>query len=197
MDSLASTNGPPVTRKKNRTWVWYFGILAVLSAAATTTMIAYNLGQQLKPDTLQAAVARWNEHGPADYDMEYTKQTGAADSLETNVVEVRGGKVVKVVRAPGLRTKDTQWQPVEERLYPHYSVPALFGFMNDFLAQDRRPGRPRVFVRAAFDEQDGHLTRYVRSVTGGTNERVEIVVVSFTKVAATNAEKPNGARHPD
>ena len=64
-------------------------------------------------------------------------------------------------------------------LYPYHSVPALFGFMNDFLAQDRRPGRPRAFVRAAFAEADGHPMRYVRSVTGGARERVEIVVTTF------------------
>ena len=113
MDSLASTNGPPIAAKQSRTWVWYFAILAGLSIAATTTMIVYNLKQQLTPEQLQAAVARWNERGPANYDMEYTKQTAAAESLETYAVEVRGGKVVKVVVAPGLRGKDTQWQPVE------------------------------------------------------------------------------------
>lgn len=178
MDSLASTNGPPVAVKKNRTWVWYFVIVAGLSIAATTTMIVYNLKQQLTPEQLQAAVARWNERGPASYDMEYTKQTAASESIETYVVEVRAGKVVKVDVAPGLRGKDTRWQPIEERLYPYHSVPALFGFMNDFLAQDRRPGRPRAFVRAAFDDNDGHVMRYVRNVSGA-KERVEIVVTKF------------------
>jgi hypothetical protein len=183
MDSLASTNGPPAApTRKSRTWVWYFVILVVLSLAATTTMIVYNLRQQLTPAQLEAARAHWNDHGPADYDMEYTKQTTTADSLETYAVQVRGGKVVKVEVTPGLPGKETRWQPIEERLYPYHSVPALFGFMYEFLAQDRRPGRPRAFVRAVFAPDDGHPMRYVRSVSGATRERVEIVVTKFEPV---------------
>jgi hypothetical protein len=176
MDSLASSNGPPSLPKKNRTWVWYFVILAGLSLAATTTMIVYNLRQQLTPEQLEAARQRWLQHGPASYDMEYTKIT---TTTETYRVEVRDTKVVKVEMTPGLPGNDAKWQPIEERLYPYHSVPALFGFMNDFLARDRMPGRPRAFVRANFDSNDGHLMRYVRSVSGTTPQRVEIVVTKF------------------
>lgn len=175
MEPLPSSNGPP-PRRKNRTWVWYFVILAGLSIAATTTMIVYNLKQQLTPGQLEAARQRWLQHGPADYDMEYTKIT---TTTETYRVEVRGKKVVKVEVTPDLPGKDARWQPIEARLYPYHSVPALFGFMNDFLAHDRMPGRPRAFVRANFDSDDGHLMRYVRSVSGTAPQRVEFVVTKF------------------
>jgi hypothetical protein len=175
MDSLASSNGPPAP-PKSRTWVWYFVILAGLSIAATTIMIVYNLGQQLTPEMLEAARQKWLQHGPGSYDMEYSKIT---TSTETYRVEVRGGKVVKAEVASGLPGKDTKWEPIEERFYRYHSVAALFDFMNGFLAHDGTPGKPRAFVRANFDSNDGHPMRYVRSVSGPPLQRVEIVVTRF------------------
>ena len=92
----------------------------------------YERGAALKAHCekkLEAARQRWDASKIKDYDMEYTKRTAAAESLETYRVEVRGGEVVKVVRTPGEVGKDSQWHAIEERLYPYHSVPALFGFM--------------------------------------------------------------------
>lgn len=176
MESLASTNGPPVAPKKSRSWLWYFAFLVAATMAATTTMIVYNLRQQLTPQQLQEAIGRWQKNKPADYDMEYSKQSGS--TVETYYVQVRGGKVTRVDMRTG-QAKDVE--PLEERLYPYHSVDALFGFMNDFLAQDARPGRPKAFVRAVFADEDGHPMRYVRSVSA-TRERVEIIVTKFERV---------------
>jgi hypothetical protein len=163
---LASTNGPPA-RPKNRAWVWYFVILIVLTIAATTTLFVFNIKQQLTPEQLAAATALWKAKGPASYDMEYTKQLGTEE--EKYFVEVRKGEVVSV------KMND---QPIEERLYRYHSMLALFSFIEQFQKIDREPGRPRAFVRADFDATDGHIQRYVRSVSG-TRERVQIVVTKF------------------
>ena len=81
---------------ESRTWVWYFLILGVLSAAAATILIVFNLRQQLKPEQLAAAKALWKAKGPRDYDMTYRQLVG--DEPETFVVRVRGGQVESVER---------------------------------------------------------------------------------------------------
>jgi uncharacterized protein DUF6174 len=167
MDSLSSTNGPPAIRQKSKTWIWYFVLLAVLTAAATTTLIVFNLKQQLTPQQLAAAQALWKKHGPESYDLEYTKEIG--ETKESYAVRVRNGEVVDVM----LNDK-----PIERRLYRYHSMPELFGFIEGFLEIDSKPGRPRAFARATFDEEDGHLKRYTRSVSS-PKERVEIIVTKF------------------
>ncbi len=152
---------------RNRNWLWYFGILVVLTAASIATMIAFNLRQQLKPAQLAAAAARWKQRGPRDYDMTYTKKLGEA---ETYAVQVRNGVVVSAQR---------NRQPVEERLLRHYSMNALFSDIERFLEIDAEPGRPKTFCVATFDPEDGHIRHYVRRVMG-SSERVEISVDTFT-----------------
>jgi hypothetical protein len=168
---VASTNGPLAVTKKSTAWVWYFVILVVMTLATTTTLIVYNLRQQLTPQQLAGAVALWKKHGPRSYDFEYTKRT-TTNVEEKYAVQVRDGEVTSVT---------LNEEPLEERLYSYHSMLALFGFMDRFLEIDRQPGRPRAFVRASFDEEDGHVRRYVRSVSG-TKERVEIVVTKFASV---------------
>jgi hypothetical protein len=157
--SVNSSNGP----QPNRGWIWYFGIVGVLAVAAVAGLIWYNRSQQLTPQELAEAHARWDRFGPADYDMEY-RQTGSAP--ETRKVRVRQGKVVWATR---------DGEPLEKRLYHYSDMPALFGFIEDFLREDAQPGKPRTFCTAAFDTHDGHLVHYIRRVMG-TNERQEITV---------------------
>ncbi len=149
--------------RPNRGWIWYFAILAALSVAAIIVLVRFNLSQQLTPEQLAAARALWQERGPRNYDLEYNQQ---GSTPETRKVWVRDGQVVRAVR---------DGEPLEERLYRYSDIPALFRFLADYLREDAAPGRPRVFCKAAFDPQDGHLLHYVRRVMG-TSERVEITV---------------------
>ena len=52
---------------------------------------------------------------------------------------------------------------------------SLFDFIRDRLRADASPDRPRAFVKASFDEKDGHVSNYVHSVMS-TRERLEVTV---------------------
>src|SRR5947209_7738541 len=92
---IAMSDAPLISKRTSRSWVWFFAVLAVLAVLAVGTLIAYNAGQQLKPEQLAAARALWKEKGPADYNLEYSIQKQESE-LEHWAVEVRGGKVVAV-----------------------------------------------------------------------------------------------------
>lgn len=152
---------------QNRNWIWYFLALVVLTIAAAAIPIWYNSGQQLTEEKLQAAWKLWKEQGPRDYNLSYSiKREGEEDSYEA---QVRSGQAVSVAR---------NGQPVEKRLYHYSDMNALFRFIEEFFAQDNAAdpqSKRRVFAVARFDDTDGHLLHYVRSVSI-SRQRVEITV---------------------
>jgi hypothetical protein len=156
---------------RNRNWVWFFVVLALLALAAVGISTAYNLRQQLRPDALENAQALWKEKGPASYVLEYTKTIGEP---ETFVVKVRHRRTVSVMLYPGDRVQGNG-HSLEPRLFPYYGMDALFDDMARYLKMDAEPGAPRAMNRAVFDPQDGHLLDYVRSVSQ-TGQRVHIEV---------------------
>jgi hypothetical protein len=156
---------PPCSpfRRSGKGWVWFLVVLAVLTVTAITINIVYNLRQQLTPEQLAAARALWEQKGPRDYDMEYTQQ-GADPGVF--VARVRDGKVVSLTR---------NGEPLEPRLYKYYDMSSLFSYIEQFMKIDAEPGKPRTYVRAQFDPEDGHIVHYRRSVMG-TQEWVELNV---------------------
>ena len=161
----------PTQRRRSRGWLWFFGILIVLTITSITVQISFNLSQQLTQQKLDAARMRWREAGPRDYDLEYTIEK--IGSKETFQVHVRDGKVVA-------STRDGQAE--EPRLFRYRDMLYLFTLMEDFLEHDTQPGMPRTFATAIFDQADSHVIRYVRSVKS-TLERQEI------KTRLTRVEK--------
>ena len=160
-----STAVPPARRRPKR-WVWFFVVLAALSATGISLEIWFNLAQQLKPEQLAEARLLWTEKGPRNYLLDYTiKEKG--NEVEKRAVTVRGGSVESVAAADGrrLRPGDCRFDGME----------ALFRYLEGRLEEDRRPDSPRAFVTARFSSADGHLIRYVRSVRR-TSERQEITV---------------------
>jgi hypothetical protein len=149
-------------------WVWYFVILAILTIAACTILVWYNLRQQLKKPDLAAALARWKQNRPSDYDLTYTKR-GSANG--TFFVEVRDGKVVSVTLDGREITQNDK--PLDPSRFDRYDMAALMDDIETFLEKDAEPGRPRTYTVATFDPADGHIVRYVRRVMG-TSERIEI-----------------------
>lgn len=143
------------TTPPNRRWIWYFAILAALAVAAVVGLIAYNIQQQLTPEKLAAAKAQWEQKGPRDYRLVYRKSGNVTDQTE---LEVRAGKTIKVT----VREQDKQLD-LEPRLYPHYGMDALFGDLQRFLEMKSEAGSRRRFLRADFDPNDGHITRFVLS----------------------------------
>lgn len=156
---------PTVSR---RSWIWFFVILVVLTATSIGIQIWYNQGRQLTMEKLKDAQAKWKEHHIRDYDLEYTAKKGESGD-EVYQVRVRGGKVVEVVR---------NGKPLEERLHHYHDMPALFGFIEDYLRLDdeaAKNGTRRPFLMGDFHPELGYLRRFVRSVNA-TRERIEIIV---------------------
>ncbi len=149
----------------SRGWIWFFVILALLTLTAIGIQIWFNPTVPLTAPLLAEAKARWKEHGPRDYDMDYTNKK--MESTERFHVQVRDGKAVSVLMNDKIA--------LEPRLYPWYTMPALYGFIEEFMEQDAQPGKPRTFNNVLFDPADGHLIHYVRSVAS-KRERQEISV---------------------
>jgi hypothetical protein len=150
-------------------------IFAALGVAGAAILWVYNVNQQLRPEQLAAARKLWEEKGPADYTLTITKEGSATGTF---VVTVRGGKVLSVMSREKV-VKDGQPQvqdrPLEKRLYSYYDMDALFDDVQAFLKIKQDPNKGRVFLRAHFDPEDGHLEEYVYS-NAQENQRVQVVV---------------------
>jgi hypothetical protein len=154
--------------QRNPAWIWYFAVLAILTVAAISILIWFNLKQQLKPEQLAEAKTLWKKNRPSNYDLTYAKKGGAAGTF---FVEVRNGKVVSVTLDGREITRDDR--PLDPSLYPRYDMGGLLDDLDQFLRLDAEPNRPRTFTIATFDPEDGHLIHYIRRVMG-TSERIEI-----------------------
>jgi len=151
--------------QRNRRWIWYFAILVVLTLAATGVLIVYNLGQQLKPEQLEAARQLWKEKGPKDYTLVFKKKINEADESEQFLIKVRGGHVVEGY---------LNGKPIPEAMH-HYSMDKLFSHLERFMEMTQEKGSRRTYLRAIFDPNTGAILWYVRRVMG-SRERVEITV---------------------
>jgi len=149
-------------------WVWYFVVLVILTVAACTILVWYNLRQQLKKEDLEAARSRWKANRPPDYDLSYTKRGSASGTF---FVKVRHGTVVTVTLDGREITQGDK--PIDPSRFYRYDMTALMDDIETFLEKDAEPGRLRTYTVATFDPTDGHLVRYVRRVMG-TSERIEI-----------------------
>jgi hypothetical protein len=180
----AGSNSEARLPQRNRGWIWFFVILGCLTVAAIVVQVWFNVQQQLTPELLAAARQKWTEHGPRDYDLEY--QFKKIDSTDTYQVQFRGGKVI-------LSIENGQLEP--ERLFHYRDMRALFTFIEEFLDQDRQPGRPRTYVTASFDAKDGHLLHYARSVMGvmSKRERQEITVLKLQPMSGVPEKAAKGA----
>lgn len=148
---------------RSRQWIWFFVVLGLFGLAAMVIPVIVNLQRQLKPEELAENRRLWQERGPQDYDLDYSITT--PNSRDTYRVQVRRGRVI-------FAEPDNRPLAIKQS---YYGMPALFDYLEEFLEQDRQPGRPRSYNRADFDPEDGHLLRYVRRVMG-TRDQLEINV---------------------
>lgn len=167
-----------------RNWIWFFVVLAVLSAAAVSINWTYKLRQRLTRQQLMAASDLWDKAGPADYDLKVRREIHSATSeqpvRDEYEVEVRSKRVVNA-RLNGL--------PLESRLWPDYDVPSWFDAMERFMIMDEQAGAPKAWAEGVFDETNGMPMRYVHQVSA-TRNRVEIQwTMNRVKPATTNLEK--------
>jgi Family of unknown function (DUF6174) len=118
---------------------------------------------------LEAAEKRWNEAGPASYDMDL-KFTGVNPS-EIHV-EVRNREVTAMTM---------NGRPTKRHLWDEYSVPGLFGVIRrdievcmaaeNVAAASRDQNAEPIVPRAIFDEHYGYPTQYHRVTSTGSDAK--------------------------
>jgi hypothetical protein len=168
-----------VTSSPRRAWRWlvFFGVLFALVLAAVTLPIVYNLGQQLRPDQLDAARQRWQANGPADYDLTFAITYDRERLAERHIVLVRGGKPVfascegevelmapALAAAVGLPAGGLgQGRALD--------IPGIFDHIESLLASESTASR-RNFQVAVFDPREGYPRRFIWRIRG-TSTREE------------------------
>ena len=131
------------------------GLLAMVMLAMMTRSPA---SPRLTPEIFRAAMAKWKEEQPRDYDIEIQVR---GNQPATYYVEVRGGDARLALRND---------QPLtQRRTFSTWSVPGMFATMSrDVEALElRAAGRadastPDLNLRAAFDPRYGYPVRYRR-----------------------------------
>src|SRR5947199_201688 len=93
-----------------RTSIWFFLILVLLAVAAVAIPIIANLSQQLTPEQIAEARARWEKTGLASYDLRYLERTDQDETGDIYQIKVRGGEPVSL--------------RVNDRLIPLEAMPA-------------------------------------------------------------------------
>lgn len=131
-------------------------------------------GTALNADGLEAARAKWERAGIADYDLHLTVNTTGSDE-QAFVSTVRHGRVSDLL---------LNGKPSTSRQKDDYSVEGLFstlarelelssGEKNGFNSQSGGN-----LLRVTFDEKNGFVRRYLRSI-GGTGRTTEIRIIRF------------------
>jgi hypothetical protein len=164
---------PPQSPPPRNNWGWmgYFVFIIVASVGVAGFMIWFNLSVQLTPEQLEEAHKRWKEQKIRNYNMLYTKRLNDDKKTDKFEVEVRGGEVKKV----HLNGKPLQTESKEDDPLAYHSMDRLFRDIERFMDIDQKPGAPKVYVTAIFDEKTGAIRRYIRRVMG-SNQRIEMNV---------------------
>jgi hypothetical protein len=170
--SILDPRSSTIRKRPNRGWIWFFVILAVLAVAAAAILWIYNVNQQLTSEQFEAARKLWSEKGPRDYTLTITKEGSAKG---TYVATIRAGDVESVVeKVPGGKDR-----LLEKRLYSYYDMTALFDDLQRFLEIKNDPNKGKVFLRAHFAPEDGHIEEYVYS--NSTDRQPVRVVVQLKR----------------
>ncbi|MFL5339451.1 MAG: hypothetical protein ACJ8F7_04720 [Gemmataceae bacterium] len=175
MEQATPIAGP---RPRNRRWLWFFLALALLGLLAIGVNLAYNLGEPLTPEKLQAARELWRQKRPADYDLKILAVQAGGQMSNRYDLKVRGGRVVEF-RVNGrepepLLDEQGNRKPAEEqRRREMYDIDGLFDVIEELMDQDRSAGR-RTFTRARFNKADGHLQMYQRQVNGRQEQQIHV-----------------------
>jgi hypothetical protein len=165
-----------VQPRRSRAWIGYFVALVVLGCVALLAPVIYNLSIQLTPDQLATARQRWAQHGPRDYDLDYSVKRYPDPRPDVYHVEVRGGQAVRVLcnrqaqlladPATGLllgavagvfREDDSHRQTVE----------GIFDHLHGLVTRTTGRAAPsRDYCTASFDPTDGHPLHFIHRVAG-------------------------------
>jgi hypothetical protein len=131
------------------------GLLAMIVLAIATRG---SVSPRLTPEVFQAAISKWKQEGPEDYNIEIQVR---GNQPATYYVEVRGGDARVALRNGKPLT--------QRRTFSTWSVPGMFATMSrdvDVLerraAGQRDASMPDLNLRATFDPRYGYPARYRR-----------------------------------
>ena len=172
----AATSSPP---RRFPLWADFFVALALLALLAVVVPLVYNLRQQLRPEQLEEARARWRTEGPADYDLEYSVRRGRDEQAEHYRVRVRAGRAVCVCCDGEVLLLDRSFAAAAGLALSalaggdgrRYGIESAFQRMEEVLNRGESSAR-RHFTVAVFDPRDGHPRHFVHRVRG-TDQREE------------------------
>lgn len=182
MSDISSLSGASVTpHRRARPPALALGCLLGAVAAGVGLLVVIAITgrdplPRLTRETLDAAVARWLQAGPANYDLDLVLTGAQTGNLH---IEVRDGDVIKM-------TRDGK-APVQRRTWDFWSVPNQIAMMDeDLVAAESDPQRAfgvadrgQIVLQAEFDPVLGYPRRYRRQVLG-TSNTIEWRVMQFT-----------------
>src|SRR5262245_21712200 len=163
---------PAAPPRRNRRWVWFFAALAVFAVLAIGINLAWNLGEPVTPEQVQAARTKWVMSRPPDYDLHIVAVQANGSIKNIYDVRVRGGRVVEF-KVNGRDPEPLQSRAEERRQREMYDIDGLFDAVTDLMEQDRRAGR-KAFTRARFDKADGHLLLFQRQYQGRREQHIQV-----------------------
>jgi Family of unknown function (DUF6174) len=117
---------------------------------------------RLTEEYLNAAMSRWDQHGPSSYDLELALTGNRPGKIQ---IEVRHGEVTRMIR-DGV-------QPSQKRTWDYWSVPGQFDTIDQELEMARDPAASfksptatQMIQWAVFDPKYGYPAKYDRVVLG-------------------------------
>jgi len=117
---------------------------------------------RLTEEDLNAAMSRWDQHGPSDYDLELELAGNRPGKIQ---IEVRHGEVTRMTR-DGV-------QPAQKRTWDYWSVPGQFDTIgqelemaHDPAASFKSPSATQMIQWAIFNPKYGYPAKYDRVVLG-------------------------------
>jgi hypothetical protein len=175
----------PTTGRLHRApllWGILAGALVAIAALLVYLRMTSDRAPRLTREAYEAAVARWDAQGPADYNLDI-ELTGNRPSLIH--VEVRNRQAVHMTR-DGV-------QPRQERTWFYWTVPGQFDTIAEELEMAENPakafnapGATQVVIWAEFDPRLGYPLRYDRVVLG-TDFEIHWKVTRFETVSAAES----------
>jgi hypothetical protein len=160
------------------------GLGGVIAIAGILALLALSRHESLPPITLDdvnAAAARWADHGPADYEMDL-QQSGINPGLIH--VEVRRSQVTAMT---------LNGHPTRPHLWDDWSVPGILAVFHRDVevcmpdlnakaqqrvaadAQNPDASAPPILPRGLFDPHDGHPTQYHRITPTGADANWRVI----------------------
>jgi hypothetical protein len=142
------------------------GLLAGVGLMLVAIAIFRDPTPELTVADYEAAVRRWDAHGPGSYDLDLDLEGNRPGKIH---VEVRQGKITHMTR-DGI-------EPRQKRTWEYWSVPGQLDTIGQELEKAGNPAEgfqtppgSRMVQRAVFDPQYGYPIRYQRIILGSNLE---------------------------